>query len=274
MYRLYYDDDCPLCVAYTNWFVKFNFLKPEGRIPFSEIENEQNKNLDIDRARNEIALINAETHEIFYGINSLVEILNTKIPFTKAIAKFPPIYFLLVQLYKFISYNRKVIVGDGLCNKVSCTPDFNYSYRIAFLIFASVITGLILNAYTIHLQSLLPIGSFYRELIICIGQIIFQYIVARWLVKTPTLILHYLGNMMTVSLIGSLLLLPLLLMSALHFTIPPFVFLGYFGLIVVFMLWLHIKRVKAIPVSNLLSLTWVLYRILLLVIIFGFALVI
>ncbi len=272
MYRLYYDDDCPLCVAYTNWFVKFNFLKPEGRIAFSEIENEQNKNMDVDRARNEIALVNTHSNEIFYGIDSLIEILNTKIPFTKVIAKLPPVYFLLVQLYKFISYNRKVIVGDGLCTKVSCTPDFNYTYRIAFLVFASILTGFILNKYTVHLQPFLPLGSFYRELIICLGQIIFQYLMARWLVKTPNLILHYLGNMMVVSLIGSLLLVPLLLMNTLHFTIPPFVFLGYFGLVVTFMLWLHIKRVKAIPVSGILSLTWVLYRILVLVIIFGLVL--
>ena len=178
----------------------------------------------------------------------------------------------MVQLYKFISYNRKVIVGDGLCAKVACTPDFNYSYRVAFLVFASVITGFILNAYATHLQPLLPIGNFYRELIICIGQIAFQFLMALWLVKTPTLILHYLGNMMAVSLIGSLLLLPILLMSALHFTIPSFVFLGYFGLVVTYMLWLHIRRVKAIPVSSILSITWVLYRILVLIIIFGLAL--
>ena len=68
MYRLYYDDDCPLCVAYTNWFVKLNFLKPEGRVPFSEIENTQTKNIDINRARNEIALINTQTEEIFTGL--------------------------------------------------------------------------------------------------------------------------------------------------------------------------------------------------------------
>lgn len=271
MYRLYYDDDCPLCVAYTGWFVKFKLLPKEGRVPYSSIENEVAPNLDKERAKNEIALVNAETGIVLYGMDSLVEILNQKLPFVKPVAQFPPIYFLLVQLYKLISYNRKVIVGDQACNKLSCTPDYNVPYRLAFLIIAAMLSAFVLNTYTKHLQSVLLNASLWRELLVCFGQIGFQYVMTIVLVDKPFLRLHYLGNMMVVSLIGSLLLIPLIFLHT-FYSLPDGIFLGHFILVVMFMLWVHVRRVKAMGVSGLLSLTWILYRILVLSVIYAFGL--
>jgi hypothetical protein len=270
-YRLYYDDECPLCVAYTSWFVKFRFLAPEVRLPYSTINNESITALDKERARNEIALVNTQTREVKYGIDSLVEILNQKLPFVKPISNFPPIYFLLVQLYKFISYNRKVIVGANVCNQGSCSPDFNYPYRFAFILFSVVVSSFILNVYTQHLHSFLPGASITRELLICFGQIAFQFLMGLIFIKSSEMRLHYLGNMMTISLIGSFLLLPLIILNQV-FAFPDGIFLIYFGCVVTYMLWLHVKRVQQLMVSGLLSLTWVLYRLLVLLVIYMFIL--
>jgi predicted DCC family thiol-disulfide oxidoreductase YuxK len=74
---LLYDDNCPLCKAYTNAFVQTGFLQQKNRIAFSEINTSQ---FDIDwkKARHEIPLIDRDTGQVLYGIDALVNILQQK----------------------------------------------------------------------------------------------------------------------------------------------------------------------------------------------------
>ena len=51
-FQLIYDKDCPFCAWYSNLFVKFGFLKSEGRISYQEAVNNQNLNFDEEKARN------------------------------------------------------------------------------------------------------------------------------------------------------------------------------------------------------------------------------
>jgi len=79
--------------------------------------------------------------------------------------------------------------------------------------------------------------------------------------------IDYLGNMMTVSLIGSLLLLPVLLAHKIFPAIPSEFFPAWFMVVVGIMLLEHIRRTKLLGLSTLLSATWVLYRLLVLALI-------
>jgi hypothetical protein len=73
--------------------------------------------------------------------------------------------------------------------------------------------------------------------------------------------------MITVSLIGTLLLLPMLgLGSVMEFS--PWAYIGYFMVVVNLMLYLHYKRTKVLNISIVASISWVLYRIVVLGLIF------
>jgi glycerol-3-phosphate acyltransferase PlsY len=69
--------------------------------------------------------------------------------------------------------------------------------------------------------------------------------------------------MMTVSLIGGLLLLPVLFLSH-YVSLPSYVSLAWFLAVVAFMFLQHRKRVRSIKAPAWLSYTWVLYRCLVL----------
>jgi hypothetical protein len=64
---------------------------------------------------------------------------------------------------------------------------------------------------------------------------------------------------MTVSLVGSLLLLPILILN-LVVNIPEFVTLGWFGITVLLMLVEHSRELKKLELPFYLSITWVIYR--------------
>jgi hypothetical protein len=142
---LIYDDACPLCVWYTNAFVKYGLLQVPQRKAFSELSQEQLQHLDIERACQEIPLLNTETLEVKYGIDAMLEVLNTKFSFIKRIGTLPVINLFLKKLYKLISFNRKGIIAKKPTNqKFNCTPSYDYNYKIFFIVLSFIVASLLL----------------------------------------------------------------------------------------------------------------------------------
>lgn len=146
MKTLLYDNECPLCVAYTAAFVKAGLLNKEGRKSFNEADKKMIAGINSSRMYNEIPLIENETGKIWYGIDALLEILGTKFPCINKTGQWKPINWLLKKVYKLISYNRKVIVATSPTGN-NCNPDFSIRYRIILLL-----TGLILNSWLFNVS--------------------------------------------------------------------------------------------------------------------------
>lgn len=263
-----YDDECPMCKVYTRAFVQAGMLDENGRTSYSNmVEKERTASVDWSKARNEIALLNTKNGTAIYGIDSLLEVLGYNYPALKLIFRQSLLGFPLQGLYFLISFNRKVIAPDKVFEgKNKCTPDMNLPYRWAYIIFCWLVTSIVLTSYSATLIPLLPPTTSLREFLICGGQLVSQGMMV-WLIHKERSI-HYLGNMMTVSLIGALLLIPALILS--HWISGPWFYAGYFMLVVGMMFREHWRRVKILELPACLSATWVLYRLLILAFIFGF----
>lgn len=261
-----YDSECPMCDLYTGAFVKTKMLDRGGRLPYSDTEQGQFQTIDFDRARNEIALVNKENGEVVYGVESLTKIIGNRYPILQPLFRLRSFQWAIKKLYSFISYNRKVII-PSVANRSAnaCVPDFNLRYRIAFVTFTWIVTSFILNAYTHRLFPLIPRSSFYREFMICGGQIIFQGIVVSSINRNK--LLEYLGNMMTISFAGALLLLPAIVLSK-AVTLPVLFFAIWFMMVVGLMFLEHLRRVKILEINWVVSISWVAYRLLVLSYIF------
>lgn len=131
-----YDDTCPLCDAYTGCFVQIGLIAKENRKNFNTITPELMAKIDGSRCINEIPVIDTQTNEIWYGIDAMLEILGGRIPLIKRAGNWKPVKWILCIIYKFISYNRRVIVAPRhKPGNFDCKPDFNIPYRIAFMAF-------------------------------------------------------------------------------------------------------------------------------------------
>jgi predicted DCC family thiol-disulfide oxidoreductase YuxK len=268
--KLIYDDHCPLCKAYTSAFVKYNFMDEKGRVSFSELNNQGFAHLvDWKRAKNEIPLVEEANGKVYYGVDALLQILASKWLFFKWFAKQRVFVAAAKVFYKFISFNRRVIVPAAI--NTECTfdakPDFNISYRMAYLVFSWLITSLVLTQYSSLLGQYIGATNLGREFLICAGQMVFQSVLLLAFKKQKEIIFEYLGNMMTVSLLGAILLCPMLFINLVVMSVHPFANMTYFFAIVTFMLYDHIRRVGLIQAPKWLSATWVLYRILVLMLI-------
>lgn len=267
-HTIYYDSECPMCALYTGAMVKHGLLDEQGRASYSEAACAFHPQLDAKRARNEIALVNHETNEVKYGLDSLFTVIAARYGWLEPLFRWGVFRSVMLRLYRFISYNRKVIApAQRFETPGSCTPDMSLKYRWAYIAFTWVVTSLTLFHYSDLMYPVVPSTSSMREFAICGGQVLFQAVIVGLMRKDR--LMHYIGNMMTISLSGALALLPALVVGQ-WFPLVPEVYVGYFLGIAGLMLLEHMRRVKLLGLHWAVTAGWVTYRILVLGIILYF----
>jgi len=134
--------------------------------------------------------------------------------------------------------------------------------RIAIMLSCIALTAYTLSRFSLLIQSFLAIPYDWRlELVIVTGQLVFQFpfiyhkpFAVKWV---------YFENMLMVSLIGSLLLIPLLVLN--HFyPLPIEANVSYFALVVLALFFEHRRRIHRLQLPIYLCYTWILYRLLIL----------
>lgn len=248
---LVYDDNCPLCACYSLLFVRCGLLPANGRKPFSAIAPELLEMIDFDRSRHEIPLIDISTRKTLYGIDALLELLAQKISIIKTIGQWTPVHYLLKKLYKFISYNRKVIVavacGQG---KIDCAPDINYFYRYAFIVFFFLMNALLLSPLHTVLMKAMPAANItLPQILLSYAAImLFNGALAATLKKQSAVAL--LGQATMLSLLALLLVLPLRMVYLLAPSIPVAFLYAYLFAVAAFIAREYIRRMNYIDVLS------------------------
>jgi hypothetical protein len=252
--KLLIDSECPMCNIYGNAFEKYNLIEKNTCLSFQDSLGSFQNLVDFNRAQNEIALVDIKENKIVYGIDAFIKIIEVRSPFFAKILRLKWIYFLFSILYRFISQNRKVIAPSQWSQRV-CTPNIIIKYRLAYIAFVAFFSSAVIFNFT---QSINVHwgweNNYYRELLICIGQILWQTLFLKSTLKDK--IWDYLGNMSTVSLIGTFLLIPGTFIPENWITIKSI----FFGSIILFMLVEHLKRCRILELNIYPSISWVVYR--------------
>ncbi len=134
--------------------------------------------------------------------------------------------------------------------------------RLTFSVFAVFFVSIILGNYASLISHLLHIKyDWVFELCLVVGQMIFQYPFISH--KTSEQQFEYYFNLLMVSFFGALMLLPLLILNK-YLPLTDTVNVLYFFAVVGIMLFEHMRRVRKIEMPAYLSITWILYRCLIL----------
>lgn len=256
-HKLLVDKDCPMCRMYGKGFEKAGWVDEGTYSPYQNFAVSADLSIDMNKARNEIALVDTQHKVVRYGIDALKHIVTNRFPSLSTLLAWKPVDFFLRKFYKFISFNRKVIAPSEIKEGAkACVPDLNVKYRLLYIVLVATLSSIVLYNYTQPINDLMHWQNHLgREFMICIGQIIWQFVFLRSLLKEKQL--DYIGNMMTVSMIGTLLLLPMLLLR----NLSPVFYIIYFIAVVSFMLCEHIRRSKILKIGYYPTISWVIYRI-------------
>ncbi len=254
-HKLLIDKECPMCQLYGNAFEKFNIVENGTCLPFQDAKVFLGEEVDEFRAQNEIALINTKTSEVVYGIDALKKVIGYNHPALVTLIEKKWVNKALRILYKFISQNRKIIAPSKLSTSV-CRPTLDLKFRLVYMVLVAVLSSIVIFKYSVDINTFLSLESNYnRELIICFGQIAWQYLFLNGYLKEKKW--EYLGNMSTVSLIGTLLLIPMMWIS--------FEFVGFkiawFVIVVGIMFFEHLRRTKLLEINYFATISWLCFRV-------------
>ena len=245
---LVYDNSCPMCSGYTKLFVRAGLLTIAGRISFSEINPDMLGQIDPVRSKNEIPLLNLSTHEVRYGIHAMVYLIEQKYSWIGTIYRIQPIHWFLHTLYKFISFNRRVIVAPKETSGFNCAPDFNLLYRLLFMaIFLLFNTMMLYPVYAVVLQH-----SYFNGSSITQFQILHLALIAVNIIAALTLAggkwVEYLGQVNMLALTVILLILPLIFLN--HFFTSPGLNNSYLCCLGIFTVREYARRMRYARVWN------------------------
>lgn len=263
-YKLLLDQNCPMCVFYGKLFIKFRLIDSSVIAPYQTFNFTPLDHIDANKATKEIALYNTINNTTEYGVDTFLHILFHQYTWFINLLRLPVIYQILQFVYAFVSFNRKIFYPVNNCSAQGCNPELNLFYRWSYILLVGFITGTILGTYMASIYQEFGLNVPFRtEFAICFGQILWQLIPILIIRKSET---HdYIGNMSTVSLIGGILLLPMIGLSY-WLTIGPIIFLIYFGIVVLIMLLEHHRRCRLMGLPVTLTLSWVTYRSVVLII--------
>ncbi len=136
-----YDDACPMCRGYTGVFTN---LKWSDRRGFSTLKATDYPELDRDRGRHEIPLLDRATGKVLYGLDAMTTVIGNALPHLKPLIRHRYFIAVLKPLYWLITYNRRVIAGTKRPAKgFDCAPDFHTGWRLAYLAFALLMVLLV-----------------------------------------------------------------------------------------------------------------------------------
>jgi predicted DCC family thiol-disulfide oxidoreductase YuxK len=242
---LVYDDTCPMCALYSGAFVKTGLLAPEGRKAFNDAGAAVLGQIDLQRGRNEIPLIDTAQQKVYYGIDALLEILGQKMPWVKTVGNWAPVKWFLYRLYRLVTYNRRVIVAPQTRpGAFDCTPDFNRRYRIYFLVLCLLLNTLLILPLHKHIYA----NSVFEGL--TVGRLLLGHgLLAAFNCLLPLALpkktgLEYLGQVNMLATLFFLLCLPLLWANQLGLATGPLFNTVYIGALGGFIGREYVRRMR------------------------------
>jgi predicted DCC family thiol-disulfide oxidoreductase YuxK len=253
-----YDDNCPMCSLYTKGFVGWGLLEKENRISFAHLHEQPFiSQVDFQRAKHEIPLVDLHGGETLYGLRALTYVLSQKLPCLQRLHHYKSIYAICRILYNLVSYNRRIIVAKANPSPApfDSTPDFHAAYRLAFILLAILSSIGITYAFGQSLNQLLSTTSGGAHLLLIAGTSwVVQFLLVFRLTNEKRI--EYMGHLGVVMLIGVLALLPGMALSLLIGHSYGIIPLGSVVLSSGLMSWQHSHRVRILGLSQLWTLVW------------------
>lgn len=133
-----YDGACTLCIRSKNSLIRLGFVKKENAWAYQEMPDTHIHQVDYERFRNEMALIDLNGGDTLYGPEAISYLLSEKIGLLKSILSIPVFYQIFAFIYRIVSYNRTAIIAPNTkkIRCASCEPDTPDRFRWLWISFA------------------------------------------------------------------------------------------------------------------------------------------
>ncbi len=256
-----YDSNCKVCSSLRDVVLKFTSI-PEIKIKaFKDLNPELTSNVDPQKFKNVMALIDTTGGETIYGAEGVAHIFASEYRLANFLFRSKTIFQIFNFIYKTQAYSRYIIATPKSNFKCDCFPDRILMYRISFIaitlmlsVFLTVMFGMSLKNFFIGIST----GEAAMQMLLMAGSgWILQIVLAIIMLREKAL--DYVGHLGSIMVVGLLILVPWMLFHAITGIVNPYLP----ALSVIFssalMLYLHIHRVRYLELSQGWTVSWFLF---------------
>lgn len=139
---LAYDGDCPMCTSTIGLLLRLKVVRPEQTRSNHDLEGEDFERVREAGIRNQLVVLDPETHETRVGSDGLVWLIGGNLgnPFWMRIWTWPGLRQLLSFGYEAISYNRRVISPPRHRIVCDCEPEVTLARRLSLVVPVMLLT--------------------------------------------------------------------------------------------------------------------------------------
>ncbi len=198
--KLLIDNYCPMCRLYAAGFVKTGCMESETIAPYQTVSADILGDTDLERAKTEIALHDTTTGKTRYGVDAMIHIVSHSRPMLNQFLRSFIIYQILKFVYKFITYNRRVLYpSQEKETDRKCIPARHHGFRI-LLIFLSL---LLLTRAAYPIYALIGMLSLHWYLLIT-GISVLLFFIGNFSNHDLNHRMDFWGNMATMGLLSTI----------------------------------------------------------------------
>jgi hypothetical protein len=256
-----YDSNCKVCSSSKSLLQKLTSIQENKIIAYKDISPALSTLVDPGKFRNGMALIDTSGNATLYGAAGVAHIFSSQYKAAAILFRSKTIQEIFGFFYKILAYNRYIIATPKSKFGCDCFPDKIEKYRIAYILLATLTAVVLTALFGASLRKFVPGATVFsamgQMLLIAGTGWVIQILCAAALLKNKAL--DYVGHLGSIMVAGLLVLVPSILF---YFISGMLVF--YIPLISVFissacMLYLHVKRVKFLGLSQAWTVSWFLF---------------
>lgn len=255
-----YDSNCKVCSSLKDTVLRLTSV-PETQVKaYRDLTSELRMKIDPNKFRNAMALIDTTGDVTLYGSEGIAYIFSSQYPVLNTALTIKPLFRFFDLFYKVLAYNRYIIATPKSQIYCDCMPDRVLNFRLSYIILSVLVSLLLTAMFGQSLRHLFPglaaADAAVQMVLIAGTGWVLQILIA--LVALREKALDYIGHLGSIMVVGLLILVPWILVSALTRTHAAYLPAASVVVSSLTMLFMHISRVRHLQLSQAWTVSWFL----------------
>lgn len=255
-----YDSNCKVCSSLKAVVLKFTSIPEAKIIAYKDVSPDLSHNVDADKFKNVMALIDTSGGDTIYGAEGVAYIFSSQYKVVDLLLRFGPIFRLFDFFYKTQAYNRYIIATPKSKFKCDCFPDRIVKYSVSYIVMTLLISIFLTAMFGISLRhfftGISPSDAAGQMLLIAGTGWLVQIVLALAMMKEKAL--DYIGHLGSIMVTGLLILTPWMLFYFTSATLIPYIPAVSVLMSSAYMLYLHIQRIRYLELAQTWTISWFL----------------
>ncbi|HTF20280.1 MAG TPA: hypothetical protein VK658_19550 [Chryseolinea sp.] len=253
-----YDSNCKVCSSLKDVVLRLTSI-PESKVKaYKDLNSDLNEKIDPNKFRNVMALIDVAGGQTIYGSEGVAHVFSSQYRMLNTLLNIKTFFRIFDFLYKTQAFNRYIIATPKSSFMCDCFPDRVVKYRMSYIIMTVIFSVFLTSMFGLSLRHFFhdvsALDAAVHMLLMAGTGWVIQIVIA--IISLREKALDYIGHLGSIMVVGLLILVPWMLLSFNSQISTPYLPTASVCISSIFMLSMHIGRVRYLQLSQRWTLSW------------------